>query len=233
MDCSRLRPLVCLACAYLALAGCHHLPKYDENAYQTKISMAKLLVDQGQADKAATLYHELEKLNPKDAGPPHELALIEAKKGHTQLAEEYFREAHKRAPKDVDLLNDFGYWLYLNDRLEEAETYLAEALEIDPERKTVLTNLATVVGKRGRFEESFRIFLRGSNSEADAHCSIAYIYAQLRQFDEAKRHFEKALELEPNLKPAAEALVQLNRRDADPAFTPAESTGTPAGQARQ
>jgi Flp pilus assembly protein TadD len=234
MDCTPIRRLVWLTFAGLALSGCGLLPKarrFDDSDYQTKLGMAKLLEGQGQTERAGKIYRELSRLDPKDAEPPHLLALMEAKQGHNEQAGEYFKQALKLAPRDVELLNDYGYWLYLADRLEEAEKALATALEVNPEHKQVMNNLALVVGFRGRFQESLALFER-CGSEADAHSNLAYVYARQRRFKEARRHYEKALELEPRMKAAAEALVQLNRRDADPTVQPAQAVQAPAPRPR-
>lgn len=224
MDCSRLRCLLPLFCASALAAGCGQLPKarhVDDADYQTKLGMAKLLEGQGQVERAGKLYRELARLDPKDAEPLHLLALMEAKQGRNKDAGEYFAKALALAPRDVELLNDYGYWLYLDNHLDEAERQLATALEVNPQHKQVLNNLALVVGRRGRFQESYALFQR-CGSDADAHSNLAYVYAQLGQFDMARRHYEKALEIEPRMKAAAEALVQLNRREADRAVTPAQ-----------
>lgn len=223
----RLRPLVYLACASLSLSACAQFPEVrrsEEHDYVTKLGMAKLLQSQGQADAAAQLYRELAQLDPRDAEPPHMLALLEATQGRTAEAGEYFRQALALAPHDVDLRNDYGYWLYVNKRLDDAERELAFALQANPEHARVTNNLALVVGHRGRFQESLALFKR-AGTEAEAYSNLAYVYAQLGQYDDARQQYQKALELEPHMNAAVEGLVQLDRRTADPAVQQAEAPG--------
>lgn len=234
MDCSPLRCLLLFACAGVLAAGCGQLPKprrFDDADYRTKLGMAKLLEAQGQTERAGKLYRELARLDPKDAEPPHLLALMEAKQGRNEEAARYFKQALALAPRDVELLNDYGYWLYLDNRLTEAERQLATALQVNPQHKQVLNNLALVVGRQGRYQESFSLFL-GCGTEADAHSNLGYIFARAGQYDRARKHYEKALELEPRMKAAAEALVQLDRRDADAAVAPAQALAEPPATRR-
>lgn len=218
-----VRRVAWLICLVVSLPGCGLLPKprrFEDPDYRTKLGMAKLLESQGQTERAGKLYRELARLDPKDAEPPHLLALLEAMQGRSEQAGEYFEQALKLAPRDVDLLNDYGYWLYEADRLDDAERQLMLALQVNPEHKQAINNLALVVGRRGRFDESLALFKR-VGSDAEAHSNVAYVYAQLGQLKAARAHYVKALELDPRLNAAAEALAQLQRREADLAARPA------------
>src|SRR5438093_10297953 len=63
-------------------------------------------------------------------------------KGELKPAEEEFREAVRLAPNDAVALSFLGSVLAREQKLEEANVYLARALKIDPEDAGTRFNLA-------------------------------------------------------------------------------------------
>src|SRR5690606_6103389 len=99
----------------------------------------------------------------------------------------------------------------LQDRLDEAEERLRQALELSPTSRTARTNLALVLGEQGRFGECLNEFRR-VGTEAQAHANLAYVYAMLGELEQAEQEYHRALALDPTLLPAADALSQLAER---------------------
>jgi tetratricopeptide (TPR) repeat protein len=112
------------------------------------------------------------------------------------------------APTDAELLSDVGYSYYLQRRLDEAEKTLRRALELKPGDPKACNNLAIVCGETGRYQESLALFQQ-SGSDAEAYANLAFIYAQQGKLQQAKAAYDRALSLNPGLRPAAEAMVQL------------------------
>jgi Tfp pilus assembly protein PilF len=215
-----LRHLVVASAALAGMAGCVHAPRSPgapraPTDYAAAMALARLVERQGRAEAAARGYRELAHAHPREAGPLHRLAILEAGQGRRESAEALFRRAVSRAPGDVELLNDFGYWLATQGRPAEAEAVLRAALAIRPDHPLACNNLGDVVARQGRFAEGLDLFRRGGG-EADAHANLAFILARLGHLDGARRHYRRALRLDPTLRPAAEALAQLDRPPADP-----------------
>ena len=211
------------------LAGCNALPlcKRPVTAQSPetiqKFAMVRLLEHQGQRDKAVAIYEALlaaDSDSPHAAGPYHRLAVINVAQNRDEKAETYFREASRLAPGDAEILNDYGYWLSLHGRLAESERVLRAAREADTTDKTVLNNLAVVVGQAGRYGESLALFRAATDTEAAAQSNLAFVLVKAHKYKDARRCYEKALTLEPGLKPAQDALVQLS----------AAETATPASK---
>ena len=92
--------------------------------------------------------------------------------------------------------------------MEQAESLLREAYHHAPQDEQVINNLALAVGYRGGYDESFRLFRR-IMTEAEANTNLGYIYAQRGEGQMAVKHYSRALDLDPELRSAAEALAQL------------------------
>jgi len=111
-------------------------------------------------------------------------------------------------PKDPALMNDLGF-AYLEDgNLERAEEEFRAALAINPNDRRSINNLGLCVGMDGRYEEAYTLFRR-VGSDAEAQANIGYILAQRGNINDAMQRYSRALTLNPELKTAAEALVQL------------------------
>ena len=106
------------------------------------------------------------------------------------------------------MLGDVGYYCYLQGRMDEAEKCLRQALAERPRDPVILNNLAILVGEQGRYQESLALF-RQSGKEAEAYASLGFVLLQRGETERAKEAYARALTLDPNFRPAAEAMVQL------------------------
>ncbi|MCL4203868.1 MAG: tetratricopeptide repeat protein [Pirellulaceae bacterium] len=177
---------------------------------QSQAAFARLSERRGQTDHAEAVYRELLKNDPTLVQPHHRLGVIEAKKGNFDAANTHFQLALMRAPKNVDLLVDAGYCLYLQSRLEEAEEVYSTAFRINPDHESLCNNLGLLFGEQRRFEEALTVFKR-CNTVAEAHANLGFVMAQLGEVELAERNFHAALRQDPKLRSAAIALVQLEK----------------------
>jgi Flp pilus assembly protein TadD len=190
------------------------LPVHDTAKGKAKepadlMSLARLNERRGQAELAKQMYlKELER-NPKNGKAYHRLAVMSAKDEQWDEANEYFMKAEQLMPDNSELFADMGYALYLQHRLEPAENYLRRAVKLSPRNQSAYNNLGIVLGVQGKTDESFAAFKRVGTG-AEAHTNMAYVHTQLGDVDEAMKHLTQALSLDPNLKVAAIALMQLN-----------------------
>lgn len=181
---------------------------------KSQILMARLMERQNQHAKALETYEDLLRKHPRSAELHHRLALVDHRVGRKEDAERHFRKAVELSPKDATLLNDYGYWLYLENRFPEAEAQLTSAIRNDPSNKMIANNLAMALGRQGKVDQAERIFQR-TTSPAEAQANLGYLQAQLRQFDKARAHYARAIELDPQNKVAVDALAQLGERDGE------------------
>ncbi|MDA0834261.1 MAG: HEAT repeat domain-containing protein [Planctomycetota bacterium] len=207
--------LMLLASVGFSMTGCSTVsqrvagwipnPKKDR---EIRFNLARLREQDGQLANARDEYLKLYEKTPEDARVCHRLGIVSARMGNQLEAQRYFELATKLEPKNAEIWTDFGYMLLQSEKYQEAESALNEALRMQPKNSRALSNLGLTYGYQDRMEESFTAF-RKAGSDAEAHANIAYIYLQMGKPDLATRHFSRALTLDPSIKPAGQALIQL------------------------
>ncbi|MCH8043427.1 MAG: tetratricopeptide repeat protein [Planctomycetes bacterium] len=201
--------------AILALTGCSFqmpwstAPTEAGRANITRlVSRARLHERHGQSELAERIYRQVRLKDPKNQLVVHRLAVVAARGRHYAESQRLFHDALKLGPPNAELLSDYGYCLYLQDDLPAAERVLRDALKLDPQHTGAHAKLAVTLGEQERFDEALAEF-RQSVGEAEALANLGYMQSQLGYYDEAQANLDRALTLNPDLRPAAEALVQL------------------------
>ncbi len=184
----------------------------EKNKEQGLRALARLSERRGQSAQAERLYTVMIERDPEGPLPYHRLGVMRAKEGKFSEAEGYFTEALRLAPSDPALLSDVGYCYYLQDRLDEAEQILRRGLEIEPDNPAIANNLGILVGEQGRYDECLAFFQRTGAAES-AYANLAFVYAQQGELEKAKAAYSRALTLNQNLRPAAEAMIQLAQHE--------------------
>lgn len=170
--------------------------------------MARLSERHGDVSYAEKIYEKLAERDPGNAVAQHRLGVIKARRGEFAAARAHFENAQKTSPKDVELLCDIGYLSYLQSDLAGAERSLRGAIAVDSQHKRAHNTLGQVLAEQGRFDDSLNEFRRAV-SESEALANLAYLQLQLGAVSEAEKNYHRALDLDHNLKTAAEGLVQL------------------------
>jgi tetratricopeptide (TPR) repeat protein len=149
------------------------------------------------------------------------LARFYDRQGKFKEATRYYTEATRRHPNHPTTHNDLALCLARQGRFEEAAASLQKAVQLRPEAPLYRNNLATVLVELRRYDEALRQ-LQQVHPPAVAHYNLGYLLAQNEQFDEARRHYGRAVELDPHFAAARLRLAELNPSTAS---TPQSSPG--------
>ncbi len=98
------------------------------------------------------------------------------------------------------------------DRPEAAAEYFEHALRIDPGDWVALGRLATLRARQERYQEALRLYrklLEIDQASAQTHANMGVALYYLNRPDEARRSFERALSLDPDLATARVGLERL------------------------
>ena len=222
MRCKKLWSPLCLMLGAAATAGCASMPGLTSlmpggaakpnQTLDSQLSMARLSERHGDARTAEQIYQAVLTKQPQNPLALHRLGVLAAKASEHDKAAEYFNAAAQLGPPSADLLNDIGFNLYGMGRLQEAEAVFRQAIAADPQNRSARNNLGLVLGETRRYEESLAEFRRGGKGEAEAQANLAYAQTQAGDVAGANASYHRALTLDKELKPAAEALVQLDRQ---------------------
>lgn len=212
----------------LASTGCSLLPTTDDirsattsvkdtvtgKARKDKLNKtyaeARILERRKDYAQAERLYRELLVAQPKSRDCYHRLGVIAAVQGKYVEAHQNYQAALGCSQPTAELLSDIGYSHYLQQQMPLAEQALRSAIALDPQHAAATNNLARVVGEQGNLAEAYDLF-RKVNGAAEAECNFAYLCAQAGDLPAAQAHFSRALDIKPDMRPAAEALLHVTQ----------------------
>lgn len=222
-----------LMCGVVSLCGCATTspmgfalrPKQDAESSERVLSMARLMERQAKYDEAQKLYQKSLDRDPKNPTAWHRMGCLAVRRGDQKEALVYFARAAQFGTESVELLNDIGYALYLQNELVPAEEKLRQALKQNPQYAEARNNLGLVLAEQKRFDEALAEF-RKAGDEASAHSNLAFVQTKVGALDEAEKNYHRALELNPKQVQAGQALVHffLARTKAEAAIAKIENT---------
>jgi len=129
--------------------------------------------------------------------------------------------ASLRAQKADDHISK-GNELYKQQKFEEAEKEFAKALELEPDNKIIINNLASVKHRLNKPDEAKKEFEKllseknDNTTRATAHYNIGAILSKEKKLEESIEAYKNSLRLDPNDKEAREnlqkALLELKKK---------------------
>ncbi len=123
-------------------------------------------------------------------------------------------------PNDSQMQYAVGSVYYLKVAFEDAIRHLTESFRLDPEQLLSPYYLAMIAQKQGRNEEATRMFegiLKSHPDHALSYEGLAISQFRLRQYEEARSNFQRAISLNPRSARAnyqlGQLLVRMGLRD--------------------
>lgn len=175
---------------------------------ETRFKVARAQEAGGKLHEAREIYMKLYRDGNRTARVCHRLAIVSARMNDKAAMDRFFREAAAKDQRNPDILADYGYAKSLQADLKGAEMLYRQALQIRPGHKRSLNNLGIALAHQKRDSESLSTFRRAVG-EAQAYSNLAYIQAQRGDGHLAAQSYSRALSIDPKLKPASSAMVQL------------------------
>jgi tetratricopeptide (TPR) repeat protein len=125
---------------------------------------------------------------------------------------ELYRELHERWPDDKsilkDLINNFWVWRYANEGLEVVE----KAMALYPDQESFLNDKQGFLMILGSTQEALEVARQLANrfpDNANNWDELGLRYVDVGDLDNARMAFEKALETDPDFRPARYSLADL------------------------
>ncbi|MBW3599874.1 MAG: tetratricopeptide repeat protein [Planctomycetes bacterium] len=129
-------------------------------------------------DSREQFYRTFVQHNPQHIGAHHRLGVLLAMRGEFAQAERHLRFALQCARENAEMLNDLGYCLFLQRRLEEAEHCYRHALALQPNYAAACNNFGLLLSVRGEHDESLAMFRR-AGTEEQAQANLNFVCEQL------------------------------------------------------
>ncbi|MCE5278747.1 MAG: tetratricopeptide repeat protein [Planctomycetaceae bacterium] len=207
----RLGCLIVLAAA--ALAGGCNMPNQGAVSYEwdkdesewirgakrppsarTLLAMARILVAQGQDQKAQFVLEKILQDYPHFGEAYVELAELHMRQRRVDVAITTLQQGLLNVRNDPVLLNDLGVCWVFRTQHQAAETVFRQASAAVPGNTRYRANLAMAIALQGRYEEALSIYTQ-ILAQSDAHENIAVIALARNDTLRAKKECAIAEEL--------------------------------------
>jgi tetratricopeptide (TPR) repeat protein len=176
------------------------IAKYSPGRAEYYLDLAQALENNGQLDKALTVYREAVRHNPKFAVGLEKLGSALRRSGQYREAATVLQQAATVSPESALTWHELGLTWRSLGRSADAVAAIAKAIELDPDLPEAHNNLGILWlagGEPARAEPAFREAIRIKPDYADAHGNLANILAGAGRSGEAREHFEIALRSGP------------------------------------
>jgi Flp pilus assembly protein TadD len=168
-----------------------------ENSAADHLQRGRELLSYDQLNEAIAELSTAASLDPKSGETHTLLGVAYDRKGLPDRALQSF-EAALHSPDDQAMhLNNIGFLEYKQGEYDKAVKYLKRAVKVAPNDQRIWNNLGLAQVELGKFDDAYKSFAH-SMGEFDAHLRIANRLEQSGHANEAIKHLEKALALQPN-----------------------------------
>ncbi len=182
---------------------------YNQEALK---KLGALLLEVNRFEEAIPLYRRLTEMEPWSVENLQSLGECLFRTERMEEARSVLQKGLELDPTNVQIQSDLGVVFWQEGDLEEALNHLQGALQIAPEDPDTILNLALICYQVGMYEEAAGLLERYSglqSPDADVHLCLGDCYFHMERRDLAKKEFELALSLDPELKEAEKRLQEL------------------------
>lgn len=170
---------------------------------------------QGIAMRDEGLYSEAERLlaaarekMPRNAEVHEAMCVLRSDQGLVDEALDSCRRATELDPERASAFNNYGYLLMATGDLAGALAAMESAVDLDATESRYRNNLGLVQAANGRASDALRTFM-STGPRAVAHYNVGAALERFGAPTEALVYYGQALQFDPNLESAREAVQRL------------------------
>jgi tetratricopeptide (TPR) repeat protein len=151
---------------------------------------------------------------------------LEDRQSNLPLAESLYQQAVTANPQNAAALNDLGLCLAREGRLEPSVQVLEQAIHLQPEKSLFRNNAATVLVEMRQDQRALG-HLAAVHNPAEANFNLGQLLVDRGRPADAVPYFQTALQLNPGMQPASDALVKLGAQ-SNPSNIALQAPAAPA-----
>jgi len=174
------------------------------------VLQGRALTNMGLVEEAETALTMATKRAPGHSEAQNRLGILYMDQQRTEEAIRRFRLASRAAEKNADLHNNYGFALMAAGRHSEAVPILRKALMLDGSQDRTRNNLGFALAVTGQDKAAWRVF-RSSANEGNARYQLALAQELRGDNQAALESYREALEVDPDLDQATEAIARLTQ----------------------
>jgi tetratricopeptide (TPR) repeat protein len=186
------------------------------------ISLAQLSESQGNVPQARGHFQRALANWPGHVDLLRAAARMEDRQGQLAVAESLYRQAAAANPQHAGALNDLGLCLARQGKLDVSVQVIEQAIQLQPDKPLYRNNVATVLVEM-RQDQKALAHLSAVHGSAAANYNLGQLLVQRGRSDEAAGYFVAAIEQQPDMQAAHDALGMLQSVEPAGAPTPTDS----------
>jgi Flp pilus assembly protein TadD len=185
------------------------------------VLQGRALTDMGLVEEAEMALTRATRRAPGHSEAQNRLGILYMDQQRTDEALQRFRAAVRSAPKDADIHNNYGFALMAAGRHTDAVPVLRSALMLDGSQAKTRNNLGFALAVSGQDKAALRVLRAGSN-DWSARYNLALAQELRGDTQEAIASYLQALEANPDLSEATDAIARLSKLPQPAVSSPAE-----------
>ncbi len=189
------------------------------------ISVAQLCERQGDVQQARHHYQRALGMWPGQVEVLRAAARMEDRQNQLPLAEHLYRQAVGANPQHAGAMNDLGLCLARQGKLDASLQMIEQSVQLQPSKALYRNNAATVLVEM-RQDQKALAHLTAVHGSADANFNVGQLLVQRARPSEAVPYFIAAIEQNPDMVAAHEALARLQGTQVTTAATPSAPAAT-------
>jgi tetratricopeptide (TPR) repeat protein len=165
-------------------------------------------------DEARQAYQAALRLDPNNQEATRSLARLYTKMGDCERAQDIYRKALIKTPRDGTLWYDLGLCYHRKRDFPESARCFTKALELEPENRDYMKKLGFTLAWMGQYDHGLSLLTR-TQGAALAHYNVARVMLQKDQTELARRYLQAALRENGQLQEARELLASIENPNAN------------------
>jgi tetratricopeptide (TPR) repeat protein len=175
---------------------------------ETRFAAGQLAENQGNTPNAITQYVEATRLEPRHQNSWYRLGVLYAQQKQFTQAVGAWQQYVKATNGAAAAYANLGYCYELSGDRAKAEQAFQTGVERDPKNVQCRVNYGLMLARAGREPEA-REQLQTVLRPAQVHYNLGSVYEQQGRTAQAKMHYKKALELNPDFTDAQSRLANI------------------------
>jgi tetratricopeptide (TPR) repeat protein len=185
-------------------------PPSASGSAREHVATGRALLLTGRVNEAIAELSLAVSLNPRSSEANNLLGLAYDRKGMGERAKDSYEKAVS-IEEDAQTLNNLGFSLYQNGNYRAAVDRLKRAAKLAPGDQRILNNLALAQSRLGKYDDAFKSFAR-AGGEVTGRLNVATMLERAGRDEDAIKHYEAALRLQPKSSVALRRVTELYQR---------------------
>ena len=174
------------------------------------LATGRALLLTGRVNEAIAELSLAVSIDPRLSEANNLLGLAYDRKGMGERAKDSYEKAVS-IEEDAQTLNNLGFSLYQNGNYRAAVDRLKRAAKLAPGDQRILNNLALAQSRLGKYDDAFKSFAR-AGGDVTGHLNVATMLERAGRDEDAIKHYEAALRLQPKSSIALRRVAELYQR---------------------